>query len=93
MYQPESAETLALRVLGWAVSEPEVLSGFLAATGTSPADLPKLAQDAGFLAALMDHLMEEDGRVLACAAALGLPPDSFRAARMALPGGNDPHWT
>ena len=47
----------------------------------------------GFLAALVDYLLETDARVLACTADLGLPPEALGAARQALPGGRDPHWT
>ena len=93
MYQPESAEILGLQVLSWVLAEPEVLAGFLAASGASPGDLAALAREPAFLGALIDHLMEEDSRVLACAAALGVPPTALGAARKALPGGQDPHWT
>lgn len=93
MYKPESAEVLGLQVLSWVLAEPEVLSGFLAATGASPGDLAALAREPAFLAALIDHLLQEDARVLACAAALNLPPTALVQARQALPGGNDPHWT
>lgn len=93
MNRQETAETVALQALGWLLGQPEELSGFLAASGASPGDLAHLAGEPQFLAALVDYLLETDARVLACSADLGLPPEALGAARQALPGGRDPHWT
>lgn len=93
MNRQETAEITALQALGWLVSQPEELGGFLNATGASPSDLAQSARDPRFLAALIDYLLETDARVLACAADLGLPPTALAEARTGLPGGQDPHWT
>ncbi len=89
----ESAETIALQALGWLISDPDELGGFLNASGASSGDLAHLAREPRFLAALIDYILETDERVLACAGALGLAPTALGEARMALPGGRDPHWT
>ena len=93
MNRQESAEIIALRALGWLVSQPDELGGFLNASGAAPGDLAGLARDPQFLAALIDYLLETDDRVLACTADLGLPPTALGEARQGLPGGRDPHWT
>lgn len=93
MNRQESAETTALQALGWLLGEPEELGGFLNASGAAPGDLGTLARDPQFLAALIDYLLETDARVLACCAALGVPPTALGEARTGLPGGRDPHWT
>ena len=93
MNRQEAAETLALRALGWLLSQPEELGGFLSASGAAPQDLAQLARDPVFLAALVDYLLETDDRVLACTKDLGLPPTALGEARHGLPGGRDPHWT
>jgi alkanesulfonate monooxygenase SsuD/methylene tetrahydromethanopterin reductase-like flavin-dependent oxidoreductase (luciferase family) len=93
MNRQEAAEITALQALGWLVSQPDEVGGFLNATGAATADLAQAARDPRFLAAVMDFLLETDARVLACAADLGLPPTALAEARMGLPGGQDPHWT
>lgn len=92
-YGRESAEVLALNALGWLAGESDEIGAFLNATGLARGDLAGLARDAGFLAAVLDFCLESDARVLACAAVLCVPPTALAEARMALPGGNDPHWT
>jgi hypothetical protein len=89
----ESAETLALRALGWLVTQEELLPGFLAATGSAPADLPARATEPEFLAAVMDFLLAEDALVMAFCDAAGLPYEAPMQARAGLPGGELPHWT
>jgi hypothetical protein len=93
MTRQEAAETLALQALGWLLSQPEELGGFLSASGAAPQDLAQLARDPVFLAALVDYLLETDDRVLACTKDLGLPATALGEARQGLPGGRDPHWT
>ncbi len=93
MERRESAETLALEALGWLAGDPAAIGAFLAESGLAPAELAAAAGDPGFLAAVLDHVLAEEGRVLACAAALGVRPERFLPARAALPGGEAPHWT
>ncbi|WP_149140489.1 DUF3572 domain-containing protein [Gemmobacter caeruleus] len=89
----ESAETLALQVLGWLLGQDERLGQFLAASGAAPQDLPQLAGDAVFLGAVLDFLLTEDGMVLDFAQSAGIAPEMPLMARAALPGGAGPHWT
>jgi hypothetical protein len=89
----ESAETLALGALGWLAQDAARLAGFLAASGLSPADLSLRAGDPAVLAGVLDHLLADEALLLACAADLGLRPEDVGPARVALPGGDTPHWT
>jgi hypothetical protein len=93
MNRQESAETLALKVLTWLVTQPEELGAFMAASGASVGDLATLAGNAGFLGALLDFLLEQDARVIAFCDSEGIAYDAPMAARMALPGGQQTHWT
>lgn len=93
MFTQESAEAMALQTLTWLVQDEELSGRFLAATGLAPAELGGLARDPLFLGAVLDFVLTEDALVLACAEALGTRPKSLPAARAALPGGMDPHWT
>lgn len=89
----ESAEILALQVLGWLAAQPEEMARFLSASGLGIGDLPALVQTPAFLAALLDHLLEQDARVIAFCDSAGLPYGAPMAARAALPGGQAVHWT
>lgn len=87
------AEALALEVLGWLAAEPERLAPFLDETGADPGDLRAAAGDPGFLGFVLDHLMGDESRLIACCTALGIAPEAPARARAALPGGDLPHWT
>jgi len=89
----ESAETLALRVLGWLAEDRDRLDGFLAETGASPADLAAQVGDPAFLGAILDHLLSSDALVIGFCQADGLANDAPMRARAALPGGAQWHWT
>ena len=89
----ESAETLALRALGWLAEDRDRLGAFLAETGASPSDLATQAADPAFLAAILDHLLTSDALVIGFCQAEGLPNDAPMRARAALPGGAQWHWT
>jgi hypothetical protein len=89
----EQACDVALDALIWLAGMPEDLAAFLAAGGLAPADLRGRADDAEFLGCLLDFLLEGDARLLAFAAASGVPPETVVRARAALPGGYVPDWT
>lgn len=93
MNRQESAEALALRALTWLMAQPEELGAFLAASGAATDDLAALAQSAAFLGAVLDFLLEQDARVIAFCDSEGLAYTAPMAARMALPGGQQTHWT
>ncbi len=89
----ESAETVALRALGWIAGDAERLGAFLGASGLDPATLRARAADPEMLASVLDFLLADDAQVLAFAADAGLAPEAALRARAALPGGDLPHWT
>ena len=90
---PEAAETYALQVLGWLVSEAEILPIFMGYSGSSAAAIKARAQDADFLVAVLDFVMLDDAWVLAACQASGLAPEAMQSARQALPGGSMVNWT
>ena len=101
MYKPsqtgkigrESAETIAAQALAWLASEPERINGFLTMSGLSPSELMARAGDVRVLGAALDYLMTEDNMVMAFCDAAGLAYTVPQAARAALPGGEQWHWT
>ncbi|MCJ2079986.1 DUF3572 domain-containing protein [Methylobacterium sp. J-090] len=76
----DSAERLAVAVLAWLATDDERLHPFLNATGATPDTLRASAQDAGFLAGLLDHVMGDEATLMAAAQALAVPPERIAAA-------------
>lgn len=89
----KAAEALATDALIWLSGQPEDLARFLALSGTGPADIRAGAAAPEFLGAVLDHLLTEDRLVIAFADSAGIDPMGVQAARAALPGGDQPHWT
>jgi hypothetical protein len=89
----EIAETLALRALGWLVGNEALLPLFLGASGSSAGDLGARAADPDFLVSVLDFLLMDDAWVMAFCDAAGYGYSDPLAARQALPGGQETHWT
>ncbi len=90
---PDAAETIALQALAWLAGNEDLLGVFLGASGASEADLRAGATDPAFLGALLDFLTMDDAWVVAFCDSAGLGYDAPLAARRALPGGGEMHWT
>jgi hypothetical protein len=89
----DTAETTALRALGWLASQDDLLPVFLGATGASEDDLRARAVEPEFLGSVLDFVMMDDAWVIAFCDAENLPYDRPMMARAALPGGAQVHWT
>ncbi|WP_170422510.1 DUF3572 domain-containing protein [Ruegeria arenilitoris] len=89
----QSAETLALNVLGWLVGNDELLPIFLGSTGASADDLRARAGETEFLSSVLEFLMLDDSWVIAFCDANSVPYDLPGQARAVLSGGSDVHWT
>ena len=90
---PEAAQTLALKALGWLVSNEELCPVFLGATGTGAEELRARAADADLQASVLEFLTMDDAWVIAFCDAEGLAYDLPLRARYALPGAEQIHWT
>lgn len=89
----DSAETIALQALAWLAVQEDLLSVFMGATGAGAQDLREGAQDPAFQGAVLDFLLMDDDWVRAFSADCALAPERVAAARAALPGGEQVHWT
>lgn len=89
----DEAEAMALRALAWLLADAEAAGAFLAGTGTGPETLRARLGDPAFLAGVLDHLLEDEARVIAFARTEGIDPAAPARARAALPGGRSVHWT
>ena len=88
-----SAETLALDGFLWLAGDDDLMGLFLAASGAPADGLSAAIRDPVFLGAVLDFILAEDARVIAFCDARGLRYTEPMAARMALPGGGEVHWT
>ena len=79
-------ETLALGALGWVLADDARAARLLALTGLTPETLRDWVQDRDFLAAVLRFLENHEPDLIACGAALGVPPLRLVAARQELEG-------
>ena len=91
--QRGQAEVVALKALGWLSGNEALMPVFLGATGATLDDLRDRAGEPEFLASVLDFLTMDDAWVTGFCEAEALPYDAPLAARRALPGGGEVHWT
>lgn len=89
----DAAETLALKALGWLVTNDDLLPVFLGASGASEADVKNQAQDPAFLGSVLDFLTMDDAWVIAFCDEVGLTYTDPMMARQILLGESHRHWT
>jgi hypothetical protein len=80
--RPESdPETLAIGALTYIAGEPELLHRFLALTGLEPGEIRLAAREPGFLAGVLDFLMDHESILLTYATSIDRSPKDFISAR------------
>ncbi len=89
----DQAEVIGLQVLGWLAAKDELLTVFMGASGSSVDDFKERAQDPEFLGAVLDFILMDDSWVIEFCDGQGMEYTKLAEARMALPGGAQPHWT
>jgi hypothetical protein len=82
----EAAESLAIQVPTYLVSEPERLGRFLALSGLSPQQLRPAAAEPGFLAGILDYVSADESLLLGFADHAGIDPTDVLRAQAALAG-------
>ena len=87
----EWAQTLAIEALGFLASDMERLEPFLSLTGIDISNLRRVAAQASFLVAVLDHLAGDESLLLAFAANGGHNPADIERARQTL-AGPTPDW-
>jgi hypothetical protein len=83
---PDAAQTIALKALGYLAADEDLLEPFLGATGLGAGDLRAGATDSTFLAGVLDYFMQNEALLLAFAASEELAPETIVRARQRLPG-------
>ena len=89
----EIAETRALEVLTWVLSEDDLIQVFMGATGASQNDLRSNTLSHEFLISVLDFVLMDDRWVISCGKFLNINPSQIQLIRMSLDGGQEVNWT
>jgi hypothetical protein len=82
----EAAEMLAVQALTFIAEDHERMSGFLDATGLEPGQIRVAAQEQGFFAGVLEHMLTDESLLVAFADSAGIDPAEIARARAALGG-------
>lgn len=93
MYSAEQAEVLALKALQWLSAQDAIVMAFLSETGAGVEDMHTQADNPEFLASVIDFILMNEMWVKDFCDTAHLPYHAIQSIRMALPGGDLPHWT
>ena len=89
----EIAETRALEVLTWVLSEDDLIQVFMGATGASQNDMRSNTLSHQFLISILDFVLMDDRWVISCSKFLNIDPSQIQLIRMSLEGGQEVNWT
>ena len=89
----EIAETRALEVLTWVLSEDDLIQVFMGATGASQNDMRSNTLSHQFLISILDFVLMDDRWVISCSKFLNIDPSQIHLIRMSLDGGQEVNWT
>ena len=89
----EIAETRALEVLTWVLSEDDLIQVFMGATGASQNDLRSNTLSHEFLISILDFVLMDDNWVFSCSKFLSIDPSQIGIIRSSLDGGREVSWT
>lgn len=73
-------EILALQALGWVLQDEERAARLLELTGLDPRELRSGLEDPAMLSSLLGFLANHEPDLVACAEAIGVPPEKLAAA-------------
>ncbi|MFD2263606.1 DUF3572 domain-containing protein [Lacibacterium aquatile] len=82
----ETAETLALRGIGWIAGDDDMIARFLSLTGIDPSELRHRLGDPAVLAGVLDFLLGDEATLIAFCHDQEIPPEVPGLARRYLPG-------
>jgi Protein of unknown function (DUF3572) len=80
MLSGSAAEALGARVFAYVTGDPGRLLRFMESSGLSPEALRQAADSPDLVTGLLDHVVADEGLLLACASALDVPPERITQA-------------
>ena len=91
--EKEIAETRALEVLTWVLSEDDLIKVFMGTTGASQNDLRSSTLSHEFLVSILDFVLMDDRWVVSCSKFLNIDPSQIHLIKISLDGGQEVNWT
>jgi hypothetical protein len=85
----ESAELLAVQALTFIAEDEARMRSFARATGIEPSQMRAAARQDGFLAGVLEHILDNESLLVAFADSAGIDPAEIARARAALGRGAD----
>ena len=89
----EIAETRALEVLTWVLSQDDLIKVFMGATGASQDDFRSNTSNHEFLISILDFVLMDDNWVISCSKFMNIDPSQIQVIKMSLDGGQEVNWT
>ena len=89
----EIAETRALEILTWLLSEDDLIQVFMGTTGASRDDIRSNALNHNFLISILDFVLMDDSWVLSCSKFIDTDPSQIRMKSLTMNAGEDEKWT
>ena len=80
----DRAESIGVSALLFLASDIQRLARFLTLTGVGPAQLREESRSPAMLAAVLDHLLQDESLLLVFCASDGIPPEDIAPAKRAL---------
>ena len=82
--QSDRAESIGVSALLFLAGDMQRLSRFLTMTGVGPAELRAESRSPHMLAAVLDHMLQDESMLLVFCASDGIPPEDIAPAQRAL---------
>jgi len=80
----DRAESIGISALLFLAGDPQRLARFLTLTGVGPAELRENARNPQMLAAVLDHLLQDENMLLVFCASDGIQPNEVAPAQREL---------
>lgn len=88
----QQAETIAINVLGWISSDPELFNRFVGISGIDVSQIRQAAEEPGFLAGVLEFIMNHEPTLLSYCAAENEKPENVASAFRSLSGTANPGY-
>lgn len=88
----EDAEAMAVRILGWLISQPDLLNRFMALVGVDAGSIRAAAAEPGFLAGVTGFVMAHEPTLLAFCEQNEVRAELVAACHHRLAGPESENW-
>lgn len=88
----EQAESIAIDVLGWIATDPELFNRFVGLSGLDASQIREAAKEQGFLAGVLGFIMNHEPTLLSYCEAQNERPEDVARAFQALGGEVNNGW-